>query len=98
MKVLVSRGANINVIDKNNQTPIFYSINNGNLVAVKLFLPKVKNINLQNGKGDTCLTLAAYSGFVSIVKVLLAQGAEKKIKAKYGDNTIINIHTEPEYE
>ncbi|WP_431241244.1 ankyrin repeat domain-containing protein [Flavobacterium sp. P21] len=54
--------------------------------ALEVLLPVVKNINLQNAKGESALTMAVKSGTPDAVALLLGKGADVNVKDKDGNN------------
>lgn len=56
-----------------------------NLDAVQLTLPKVKNINTANSKGETALMLAVHNGSPEIVSYLIEKGAKTDVQSKDGN-------------
>jgi ankyrin repeat protein len=56
------------------------------IAALELLLPIVKNINIQNGKGESALTMAVKSGTSEAVALLLSKGAAANVQDKDGNN------------
>ena len=54
--------------------------------VLELLLPKAKNINLQNLKGESALTMAVRSGTPEAVALVLNKGADGNVKDKDGNN------------
>jgi len=73
INLLKAPGANVNQMDKNQQTPLWWASYNGKLDAVKVLLgaPGI-DVNLSNNKGETPLWVASYKGHLNVVKALLA--------------------------
>ncbi len=54
--------------------------------SLEVLLPTAKNINLQNPKGESALTMAVKSGTPEAVALLLDKGADAKVLDKDGNN------------
>ncbi len=61
---------------------IFVAIGQNDLVAVKTFLEQGTDVNQKDGNGDTPLTLAARSGRLAIVDLLLEHGANPNLSGR----------------
>ncbi len=70
---LISKGANVNETRLGLQSPIFPAITINCLGLVKLFAPRVSDINRVSQVGKTPLYRACEDGRVEMVKVLLEQ-------------------------
>ncbi|AVP87465.1 hypothetical protein phytr_5190 [Candidatus Phycorickettsia trachydisci] len=82
---LLSKKANVNVLDNNQNSPLHLAIKNGLLEVVTILL-EVPNIcvNAQNAEKDTPLFLAANLCSLDLIKHLAAKGAAAGIdKALY---------------
>jgi len=65
VKILVEKGANINLRDKNGNTPILLAIINGNIHMVKALLHENANLTIENDLGNSPMTMAGSTEFVS---------------------------------
>lgn len=70
-----SPAADPNVTDYLGRTPLFYAVQCGNEVAVKVLLTRA-DINWKDRMGMTPLHLAAEYGYEAIARLLLANGAD----------------------
>ena len=99
VNVLLERGADPSVKDKNGSTPLHFAARRGNEEIVKVLLehPKVC-VNVIDGSGKTPLHLACSEGHKKICQLLLNYGADIKAitagKTTPLHNAILNGHTE----
>ena len=90
IKLLLSKGADINARNKLNRTALMFASLNGEPGAVKLLLEKGAEVNVANELGYTALMYAAASesNQPEVTKALLAKGAEVNAKAKDGETAL----------
>jgi len=82
----LSKGVDANKPNKDGNTPVIIAAGARETAALEQLFPKVKNINLQNLKGESALTMAVRSGTPEAVSVLLSKGADVNVKDKDGNN------------
>ncbi|ARE67259.1 SWPV2-ORF040 [Shearwaterpox virus] len=71
--ILIECAADINIIDKNNRTPLFYAVKNNDYDMVKLLLKNGANVNLQDSIGYSCLHIAGiHNSNIEIVDALIS--------------------------
>ena len=63
----IAKGVDVNATDKDGNNAFMNASGSKNLDAVQLTLPKVKNINAANSKGETALMMAVHNGSPEIV-------------------------------
>jgi ankyrin repeat protein len=73
---LLKAGANINVLDRNGETPLVLSAMGGELDLVKLLISHGASVNTKDRQGRTALHRAVRHNFIDVVRVLLENGAE----------------------
>ena len=73
---LLENGANINVRDIIDQTPLIIAAFNGCRDIVKMLLDAGANIEHKNDQGENALISAAQEGYIDVVNVLLDAGAD----------------------
>src|SRR3989338_2332113 len=89
---LLNAGADKNLVDKNDLSPLATVINTDppNDIAVKLLTEKGADINQKSSKGATSLHAACHAGRASIVKYLVRKGADVNVPNEIG-NTPLHI-------
>lgn len=73
VKLLIERGANINVTDEKAMTPLMLAARHGHVGTVKLLLDKGANRSLKDQQGQTALGFALDAGHQSVVELLWAK-------------------------
>lgn len=85
---LVNAGASVNKIDKDQASPLYYSLGYGGQpikpTIVKFLVSKGANVNQPMNDGDTPMHMAGYSACVGGMKLLLSHGAEINVVNMYG--------------
>ena len=75
IKMLLLKGADINLISANGITPLLEAINQGNRVLVKLLIANGSDVNQASSTGQTPLQLALQNNDDSIIRLLKKNGA-----------------------
>jgi ankyrin repeat protein len=76
VRLLLSHGANIDLLGADGIIPLYSATNGGHLEVVRLLLEAGSDINFHGGDNDmTPLMLAASSSFENILSFLLDKGA-----------------------
>lgn len=85
VKLLLSKGVNINARVDMGMTPLYLAINNGQTDVVKFLLSKGADLNIPGGRSErTPLQRAAGKGRKEIVLILLKHGADVNSRSKIG--------------
>ncbi len=82
----LTKGVPVNTSNNEGNTPLMVAAAARDIAALELLLPLVSNINAQNEKGESALTLAVKSGTPEAVIVLLNKGANPKVLDKDQNN------------
>ena len=82
----LSKGVDANQVNKDGNTPFMIAAGARENGALEMLLPTVKNINLQNPKGESALTFAVRSGTPENLALLLNKGADVKVTDKDGNS------------
>lgn len=80
------KGVDINKTDTEGNTPFMGAAGIKSVEIISRMLPKVKNINAVNSKGESALTTAVKSSNAGVVALLLKNGANAEIIDKEGHN------------
>ncbi len=83
-KLLISKGAKINVKNKREFTPLHWASGGGHIEIAKLLISKGAKINVKDKDGITPLHLASYEGHTEIARLLISKGAKINAKDEYG--------------
>jgi len=98
VKILLDRGANLNVRDKYGHTPLHDAAFGGHADVAGLLLEKGADVNAKNRMGCTPLHRAADRGELEVAQVLLAKGADPNCETGAGrtplDEAVFGSHKE----
>jgi ankyrin repeat protein len=75
VKILLDKGANVNVVDDTGRTPLTFAAEKGSAEIVKMLLAGHANVNAATETGVTSLIYAASEGHADVVTMLLAAKA-----------------------
>lgn len=75
VKMLISRGADIELKDSSQDTPVKAAAREGRLDIVNYLLSQGANPNATGKSGSTPLSSAAYAGHIDVIDALLKNGA-----------------------
>jgi hypothetical protein len=84
LKVLIDKGARVNVVNAYYETPLHEGVRTGNLEIVKLLLDKGANIDAKNTDDNTPLHYAHRLNDQRMVDLLIERGARVDIKNNDG--------------
>jgi uncharacterized protein len=82
----LTKGVDANKADNEGNTPLMVAAAARETAALEQLVPIVKNINAQNIKAESALTMALKSGTPEAVTLLLSKGADVKLLDKEGNN------------
>jgi ankyrin repeat protein len=85
VKVLIDKGANVNITADDGWTPLMVAAEKGHLTTMQTLLgaPGI-NINAQKSDGATALYLAALNGNYDVVRALINKGADVNVEDNKG--------------
>ena len=89
MRLLSTKGANVNATGADGATAIMYAAANGDLELVRALIKAGANVNLKNQFGTSALTEAAIIGSAPIVEALLKAGADPKFRTPDGETPLM---------
>ena len=82
---LISRGADVNAVDRGNWTALHLAARNGHVEAMRLLLDAGTRMDVRDTKhGWTALHLAVIAGNVDGARLLVRAGADVRVKDKSG--------------
>lgn len=82
----MAKGVDVNKADADGNTAFIIASGGKDIELLQTLLPKVKNINAVNNKGESALTHAVKNSSADVVTFLLNNGADSKIKDNEGNN------------
>ena len=75
-KLLISSGAEVNVRDKNDNTPLHYVDKTDSIEVVEFLIQSGAEVNAKNNIGRTPLHSAARRNYLAVAQLLISSGAE----------------------
>jgi ankyrin repeat protein len=75
VKLLLDKGADVNLPNENRDTPLILAVSAGNLEIARILLNNDADINLVNRYGDTTLEIAITLNSMEMIELLLNKGA-----------------------
>jgi len=94
VKYLIEHGANVDIVDNDDHTPLCDAARYGHYDIVRYLLFNGASIDKSDNHGYTPLHLASLNNHVMTVKCLLDCGANKELKTLYGRMTAAMIAQE----
>ena len=100
---LLDDGADINALDRHNQTALIHAAHRGDLALVRLLVQRGADLDRAATHGMTALMLAVIGNHPEVVEVLLAAGADasRRMSKNAGVNaalTAMELARGPEHE
>ncbi|KAI0888363.1 ankyrin repeat-containing domain protein [Annulohypoxylon maeteangense] len=86
---LLTKGADIDVLDSFNKSALYYAVSNGHVETVTALLKKGARVDVAHSYGESSLLFDAIS-YPDIVRLLLDYGADVNISNSFG-NRLINL-------
>ena len=90
----IIKGANVNKMDGQGQTSIFYAVISGSILLVKFLQLYGANIHHLDNYNQNPLLLAAFNGHFNIVKYLVEQGADINNKTTLNQSVLDLVDTD----
>lgn len=89
LKLLIERGADVNVTDWHGNTPLINAAYFGHMDVVKALLEKGANVNTISKEGTTALIAAIYSGKEPLINYLLSFGADPSLPEEVANMPLV---------
>ncbi|CAC5416768.1 DAPK [Mytilus coruscus] len=88
IKYLQSKGADVNVVDKNVDGLIYWAARQGQLEVIKYLKEENVSLDTQNKSGESALHVAARYGHSAVIAYLVSEGAELNQQDTLGDTAL----------
>ncbi|XP_024362307.1 signal recognition particle 43 kDa protein, chloroplastic-like [Physcomitrium patens] len=88
-ELLQDEGRDVNAIDENKRTALFFASGLGSEKCVKMLLEEGADVHWQDKDGFTALHIAAGYVHTSVVKALLAAGADPELEDEKGRSSLM---------
>lgn len=88
IKYLQSKGADVNVVDKNVDGLIYWAARQGQLEVIKYLKEENVSLDTQNKSGESALHVAARYGHSAVIAYLVSEGAELNLQDTLGDTAL----------
>ena len=89
LRTLLQAGADVNIVDNNQNTALIYARKWGNHDCVKIMLTAETDVNKLNKKGETTVICAAKENHEACMELLLQSGADVNIQDNRGCTALI---------
>ena len=90
---LVSVGADVNLVDDNNQIPLMVAIGDGSFTIVKMLIDSGADVNFEDENGFSVLMFAIQQNNEKLVRLLLDRGAYLFYADEDGDTALsVAVH------
>ncbi|KAH9502662.1 hypothetical protein Btru_074054 [Bulinus truncatus] len=86
---LIARGANVNCVNVNLDSPLILACGRGDIINAKILLDAGADVEYAGKDGDTSLIRAARYGYIDIVQLLLESGAAIDAENSRGDTALL---------
>nr|XP_046247922.1 CARD- and ANK-domain containing inflammasome adapter protein [Scatophagus argus] len=86
--VLIEKGANVNILDKQGYTPLLLSAELGHTEVFRVLVAKQARLDATLSDLSSALHLAVHSGSLPIVQILLEKGLEPNITGAKGQTPL----------
>ena len=95
MKLLISNGADINILDHCGASATIWAIQCREVGTTKMLIESNAELNLKSQKGNTAFSMALWKGEKDIMNIIIKQVNKNWIRK--GPNQFKNIHTQEWY-
>lgn len=84
VKILIEKGAEVNLCDNNNISPLHWAVEYDNVEIIEYLLKNGAKTEIYDNLGETPLHWAAWTGHYKSAKILLEYGADKTVQNRGG--------------
>jgi ankyrin repeat protein len=91
MRLLSTKGVNVNATGADGSTAIMYAAANADLELVRALIKAGANVKLSNQFGSSAITEAAIIGATPILDALIKAGADANFKTPYGETPLMAV-------
>lgn len=88
IQLLLQEGAETNILDRNNETPLFCASREGNLSVVAALIDAGANLDLSSSREGSPLHIAIKNGHIDVAHTLLENGASIDIVNAQGQTAL----------
>ncbi len=93
-KILIENGAEIDAMDSQGKTPLFWAINSGNenlINIARMLIDKGADVNIVTSTDETPLLVACKKGHAEVVRLLLKNNAGTGTVEKTTNRTLLHL-------
>lgn len=90
-KLLIDKGADLNISDRYGKTPLMLSLENKEFA--ELIINRSVDLDIKDNNGDTALILCAFHGYFDVAKLLVEKGADIESTSKSKSTALISALT-----
>ncbi|XP_076435552.1 uncharacterized protein LOC143275371 [Babylonia areolata] len=87
--LLLQAGADVNAVDRNGNTPLFYAVSNDHTDAADLLIRHGADVKARNERGETPLGIAVKRCDADTADLLLRHGADVNTQTESGDTLLM---------
>lgn len=98
VRILIVRGAKLDLVNADGATPLFVAAQNGHVKVVRELAIRGAKLDLANEEGATPLFVASQQGHLKVVRELLARGAKANLAMQDGVTPLLISHVRGHYE
>ncbi len=88
VEILISGGADVNVVDRQGQTSLHYAAQRGYRRVAELLIANGAEVNASSNSGETPLYCATFWGYKDVVELLIAKGADVNLRTETGSTAL----------
>lgn len=90
VKKNIAKGEDVNLKDKNGDTPLITAVKNGNLEITRMLIDAKADVNVKDNAGNTPLIIICKTKRTDIAELLIKAGADVNEKNNSGETSLLN--------